>query len=62
MFAVMVAPAARKNVCTSGLVWVRDDYHEFYVAKKDRGEWESREEAARMITESWEVVIEVPNA
>jgi predicted RNase H-like HicB family nuclease len=33
-----------------------------YVKKKDRGEWETREEAEQMIVESWEIAIEVPNA
>lgn len=28
MFAVMVKPAARKRICTSGLIWVKDDHHD----------------------------------
>jgi hypothetical protein len=62
MFAVMVKPAARKLICSSGLVWVKDVSHEFYVSLKDRGLWETKAEAKSMITESWEIVVEVHNA
>jgi hypothetical protein len=62
MFAVMVKPAARNNVCTSGLVWVKDDHHKFYVSKKERGLWMTKNEAERMITEPWEIVVELHNA
>lgn len=55
----MVKRAARKNICTSGLVWVKDDRHEFYVSREERGLWPTKEEAERMITEPYEVAIEV---
>lgn len=63
MFAVCVKPSARKRICVPGHVWVKNDRHEFYVLLKDRGLWETKEQAQRMITEpAWEVVVEVPNA
>ena len=62
MFAVMVKPSARKRFCTSGLVWVKDDRHEFYVNMKERGLWLTKAEAEKMITEPWEIVVEVHNA
>lgn len=62
MFAVMVKPAARKRICTRGLVWVKDDRHEFYVSLKERGVWPTKAEAEKMIKEPWEVVVEVCNA
>jgi hypothetical protein len=58
----MVKPAARKRICTSGLVWVKDDHHEFYVSMKERGLWTTKKEAERMITEPLEIVVELPNA
>lgn len=62
MFAVMVKPAARKRICTSGLVWVKDDHHEFYVSMKERGLWPTKAEAEKMITEPWEIAVEVHNS
>ena len=62
MFAVMVKPAARKRICTSGLVWVKDDQHEFYVSMKERGLWPTKADAEKMITEPWEIAVEVHNA
>jgi hypothetical protein len=59
MFAVTVNPSVRKRVCTSGLVWVKDDHHRFYVSLKHRGLWETKEDAEKMITEPWEIVVEV---
>lgn len=59
MFAVTVKPSVRKRVCTSGLVWVKDERHELYVSLKHRGLCETREEAEKMITEPWEIVVEV---
>lgn len=61
MFGVMVKPAARRRICTSGLIWVKDSRCEFYVAKKDRGLWQTKAEAEQMITEPWEIVVEVRN-
>lgn len=61
MFAVMVKPAARKRICTSSLVWVKDASHDSYVRMKDRGIWQTKEEAKRMIVEPWEIVVEVLN-
>lgn len=62
MFAVCVKPAARKRICTRGLIWVKDSSHELYVSKKDRGTWATRKQAEEVITESWEIVVEEPNA
>jgi hypothetical protein len=62
MFAVTVKQKYRKRICTNGLIWVKDCHYEFYVCKRDRGVWETREDAGQMITEPWETVIEVPNA
>ena len=62
MFAVMVKPAARKSVCISGIIWVKDDHHDFYVRLKDRGLWATKAEAEKMITETWEIAVEVRNA
>lgn len=59
MFAVTIKPTARKRITTSGLVWVKDATHEFYVTKRDRGLWPTKAEAERMITELWEIVVEV---
>jgi len=61
MFAVMVKTAARKRICFSGLVWVKDDRHEFYVSIKERGVWPTKIEAEAMITEPLEIAVEVPN-
>ena len=61
MFAVMVKPAARKRICTSGIIWVKDDHHDFYVGLKDRGLWATKAEAEKMITEPWEIAVEVRN-
>ena len=59
LFAVMVKPSARKRICASGLVWVKDGNHKFYVSKKDRGLWETKAEAESMITEDCEVIVEI---
>ena len=62
MFAVMVKPTYRKRICTDDLVWVKDDRHEFYVSMKERGLWPTKTEAEKMITEPWEIVVEVHDA
>ncbi len=62
MYAVMVKPEERKNVCIRGRVWVKDDNYEFYVSKKERGLWPTKAEAERMITEPWETAVDVHNA
>lgn len=62
MFAVMVKPAARKRICANGLVWVKDGRHEFYVSMRERGLWPTKAEAETMITEPWEIAVEVHNA
>lgn len=59
MFAVCVRPSARKKICSPGLVWVRDEYHELYVTIKERGTWRSKEEAERVVTEIWEIVVDI---
>ena len=57
IYCVCVAPQYRKKICTDGEVWVKDARHEFYVRKKDRGVFESREEALDVITEKHEIVV-----
>lgn len=60
MFSVMVKESARNKLGTNGLVWVKDDKCQYYVSKKDRGVWGTKEEAQRMITEhSFEVVVDI---
>ena len=62
MFAVMVKPAARKRICSPGLIWVRDASHEFYVHISERGLWPTKAQAETMITEPWEIAVIVRNA
>lgn len=59
MFAVMVKPEARREVCEDGKFWVKDETHEYYVTEKDRGLWKSKDDAEKAITESWEEIVEV---
>jgi hypothetical protein len=59
VYAVMVKHSARKRICTSGLVWVKDERTPYYVALKERGLWNTKAEAARAITDPCEVVVEV---
>ena len=59
MYAVMVKHSARKHICTSCLVWVKDDRTPYYVDLKERGLWNTKAEAARAIKEPCEVVVEV---
>jgi hypothetical protein len=40
-------------------VWVKDQYHKFYVSKKERGVWPTKAQALAAITEPWEIVVEV---
>jgi 3'-phosphoadenosine 5'-phosphosulfate (PAPS) 3'-phosphatase len=58
MFAVMVKRSMRKKHCVPGLVWAPNET-DYYVAKRDRGLWPTREEAEAAVTETWEVVVEV---
>lgn len=58
-FAVCVKPSARKNVCSAGLVWVRDAQYFFYVRKRERGLFDSREDAQNAIAEAYEIIVEV---
>ena len=62
MFAVMVKPSARKRIGTDGRVWGKDAHHDIYVSLKERGLWSTKEEAKEMITEPYEIVVEVPNS
>jgi len=59
MFAVMVKPEARCDVCEDGKFWVKDETHEYYVSEKDRGLWKSRDDAEKAVTESYEDIVEV---
>lgn len=59
MFAVMVKPEARCDVCEDGKFWVKDETHEYYVTEKDRGLWKSKDDAGKAVTESYEEIVEV---
>ena len=59
MFAVMVKQEARCDVCEDGKFWVKDETHEYYVSEKDRGLWKSKDDAGKVITESYEEIVEV---
>jgi hypothetical protein len=59
MYAVVVKTSARKRLCANGRIWVKDAKHPFYVDLRERGLWQTREEAEKMITEPWEIVVEV---
>ena len=58
MFYVCVKSAARKRICSSGLIWVKDARHELYVSKKERGAFETKADAQYAITEPWEIIVE----
>ena len=57
-YSVCVKPVARKRICSSGMIWVRDAKYQHYVLKKDRGVWETKAEAEATITEPWEIIVE----
>jgi hypothetical protein len=59
MFAVMVKPYKRKDICDPSLIWIKDDRYEFYVGIKDRGLWSTKAEAEKMVTEPWEIAVEL---
>ncbi len=58
-YAVCVAPHVRRSLCSGGAIWVKDATHRSYVCKKERGLWNTKEEAKRAITELFEIVVEV---
>lgn len=58
MYAVCVKTSYRKKIGTNGKVWVKNGYCEFYVSKKERGLWKTKEEANRARTEPWEIIVE----
>lgn len=57
IYCVCVAPKHRKRICTDGKIWVKDSYHEFYVTKKERGEFATRGDAQNAITEPFEIIV-----
>ena len=59
MFAVMVKPEARVDVCEDGKFWVKDETHEYYVSEKYRGLWKSKNDAEKAVTELYEEIVEV---
>lgn len=61
-YAVMVEPTSQDNICRcTGEVWVGGDEsnNEFYVAEHQRGLWATKAEADQVVTEPWEIVVEV---
>lgn len=62
MFYICVKPSERKRICSGGKIWVKDMYTDVYVAKKDRGEWSTKEIARRHVTEDWEIIVEEKEA
>ena len=59
MYAVMVEKKARKSVTEKGLIWVDSESGPSYVSKKERGLWDTLDQAREVITEPWEIVVEV---
>lgn len=58
MFYICVKPSERKRVCSDGKIWVKDMQTDVYVSKKQRGSWETKEEAKKHITEDCEIIVE----
>jgi len=59
-WSVRVNPKYVKDICVTHFqIWLKDKYHEVYVTKKQRGEWETREEAEDAINMPYEEVVEV---
>jgi hypothetical protein len=40
-------------------VWVKDRSHLYYVSIKERGVFDTEEEARQAITEPWEIIVPV---
>lgn len=57
IYAVCVKQSARKAICSGGLIWVKDEKHDMYVCKKDRGEWSTKKAAQESISEPFEIVV-----
>lgn len=56
-YHVCVAPKYRKKICTDGKVWVKDARCDMYVGKKERGSFDTKQEAQDAITEPHEIVV-----
>ncbi len=59
MFAIQVRKDARKEVCKPGWIWVKNREHLFYVEKRRRGIFATREEAQSVIVEDWEIIVDL---
>jgi hypothetical protein len=60
MFAVRINPKTKSRPKTNrGEVWVKDSYHMYYVSIKERGLFDTEEEARQAITELWEIIVPV---
>lgn len=59
MFAIQVRKDARKEACKPGLIWLKDREHLFYVEKRRRGVFATREEAQSIIVEDWEIIVDI---
>jgi len=59
-FAVRVDSKKRSRPKTErGKVWVKSASHPFYVGINERGIFETKEEAERAKTETWEMIVNV---
>jgi hypothetical protein len=58
MFYICVKPSERRRICSGGKIWVKDMQTDVYVAKKDRGEWRTKEDARQHVTEDCEIIVE----
>ena len=65
IYAVCVKKSLRERLCADGKIWVDDcDSHPHsydYVDKKNRFEFEIKEEAQKFVEHPWEHVVEVSN-
>jgi hypothetical protein len=59
-WGVAVKPEARARLCDGWETWVKTKDHAFYVGVKDRGEWATRKEAVKHISnKDVETVVEI---
>ena len=60
MFAVRIDSKNRKRPKTErGKVWVKSSSHQYYVCIKDRGIFETKEDAEQAKKEPWEIIVNV---
>jgi len=59
-FAVRIDSKKRSRPKTErGKVWVKSASHQYYVGIAERGIFETKEEAERAKTETWEMIVNV---